>query len=316
MKKPINYFLFFALTASTTFSGEIEDFFVDVVSKSKATVKQTKELTLGISKDLVNFPREYLIELESEERRAKERLENGQMVLEYRLHNLNNPFWSAQEDLFFEGDQERLEELGEDYAKGALDETVDNLPTIGSIVHTIKGFFKRRFQLRVEPSKEADYNELPPQAKQELRRRKLEEKDAVTIKTRDARDFMDKYLGEASEFSTGFEMDSTSEIGYFFRLEDFTLAKKDFVSFRTGYVLGKDESSLKASLEKSLKNRRFLTLYGEQDFKENENAVGLTFQKGYENGRAISLNLETALKKDNGQRKQDTRIFFTYKRRF
>ena len=242
----ISRLLSYLFLGSICFAGEpVQDSSIN--SKAEVTSQ-------GIVSDIRAFPEEYFQAVDVESEKAQERLDPRLTSWDYINRESRDVLWDRERDPFYELDSEKSEDLARDIFKDGLRESIDSLPTIGRIVHNVRGFIKETFQFSVSPKTNYSIPEgLPAEAEQELRKKALEDKEAVTVSTRGTlKQKVHGAFGPQTDFRTGFDVGSLREIEYFVKLKNPDLIGSRLTELRLGYTLGMDESTLRAEVGKKI----------------------------------------------------------------
>jgi len=251
------------------------------------------EVVSSISDDINIFPEEYTKKLVEGKTKAEQRVDSRLQSFDYILRESSELYWKGEKDLFYDYDAEESEDLAKDILKDSLRETKDALPEISEIADNFRGFFKERFQLRIEPKNKQSYEEnLPPEAEQTLRKKTLLNREAITVKTRGTlRKAVHKTFGKQTDFHSGFELHHLDDPEYFVSMNDPSLFGKKFAELKLSCIL-LDEPGIKAELGKEIGRGVYAELEAEQSFN-SEYSYGLSFSRGLRENDSVSLRFST-----------------------
>lgn len=250
----------------------------------------------GILDDASNFPEVYKAEIEKESEKAKQRVDYRLSSLDYISRESAELEWKQEHDFFYDYDVDNAKHLAEDIAKDSLREAKDHLPEVRYTLDNIIGFFKQKFQFKVDPKITQPLpDDLPPEAEQELRKKYLIDNEAVTIETRgSSRKIVHTIFGPQAGFHTGLDVDSVDEIEYFMNLKNPEIFKSRFTEIRTGYTFGFDSSYIKSEIEKEIGKGVYVKFDAEQSLQlDSDYVYSLRFQRGLREHDSVSLRFST-----------------------
>lgn len=248
-----------------------------------------------IDPEISRIPAVYQEQLQSESKKAEERIDERLNSFDYLLEKSQDPFWNQERDYFYEQDIEKAEELSRDILKDSLRESEESLYVLNELTTQVRGFFLQKLQIKVEPRAKQETRDLPPEAEYNLRKKSLKDEEAVTVKPEDKKfkRIIYKTFGSQAGFKGGFDLNSLDEVESFLKLDNPNLFGSRFTDFRIGYCLGTSDSYLKAELEKELGRGVYLKLEAEQSIN-SEYEYGISIQRGLREHDSVSLGISSS----------------------
>lgn len=275
-----------SLASSLCFAGELDN----PSSKFDRLKISAKETFIEIAEEIPLFPEVYSQKLKEETFKAEQRVDPKLIPFNYILRESSEFYWRGEKDFFYEEDIKESEDLTKDILKDSLRETKDSLPEVGEVVNNLKGFVEKKLHLRVEPKKAPLISDnLPPETEQELRKRQLLDREALTLKARGTlRKAVHKTFGQQTEFHSGFELHHLDEPEYFMSMKNPHFFGSQFAEFRTSYGLNFDESWFRAELGKEIGRGVYMGFEAEQE-SNSDYYYGLSFKRGLREHDSVSL---------------------------
>lgn len=250
----------------------------------------TTRTTRGLVDDSYILPDEYLDAVRLESDRALQRRDSRIIFSSPELSLENRTYMTGP---ILERDLEQREDLAREILKDSWKEARTNLPTLREVSNQINGFFKKKFQLEVEPKiKLSEQYPLSPEVEQELRKQELEDKEAVSVGVRGSlRRGIHNLFGQQTGFSQGVKVHSIDDLEYFVFLTDPEIIEKRFKKIRLGYSFL--EPAISAEFGRGIGFDTYLNLTAENTFSpEQTYSYSLSFDRVFDSNSA-SLVLST-----------------------